>query len=549
MPPSPLNPSPMMRILPFGLSLALLLALTPPALAADDAPAPAHVDAGAIVWTPEAPFSDAVLLVNGAGAELRRAFSAGERIALDPTALDVPLADGVYLYTLVLRAPDEAIDQQVGSFEVADGRAVESDAMVAFHAGSGWIDGKLCVGLDCDSDPAAFQTMVLKENNVRLLFEDTSGIGSFPADDWEITINDTFNGGDNYFQVRNRTRDTNPFRVSGSAPTNALWVGTEGNVGLGIADPAIELHINDGDTPAVRFEQDGSGFPVYAWDVAGNETNFFVRDITGGSLLPFKIRPGSPTDRLTVNSVGVGIGTANATALLDVEGDALVSGDARIEGIAAPDRLVIAAPADLPSVPTDAVVDVDGFSRFRDRVRIAGQLDLDQNLVIQGNIIGRAQLNFVGDYGGSGTVIRVRDNVLNKNILYSYGNGNLLIGGTLIQTSDATVKENVVPVDPESILSGVAGLPMATWQYIDDEAGSVHLGPMAQDFHAAFGLGMNATTIASVDADGVALASVQALHARSEADRARIAELEAQNAALADRLARLEAILTGADDD
>ena len=64
----------------------------------------------------------------------------------------------------------------------------------------------------------------------------------------------------------------------------------------------------------MRLEQNNSGgFTAQTWDVAGNEANFFVRDVTGGSRLPFRIRPGAPTSSIDINASGnVGIGTAVA---------------------------------------------------------------------------------------------------------------------------------------------------------------------------------------------------------------------------------------------
>ncbi len=84
-----------------------------------------------------------------------------------------------------------------------------------------------------------------------------------------------------------------------------------------------------GDTPAVRLDQDASsGWTPQVWDVAGNESNFFVRDTTGGSKLPFRIQPGTPTNTVTLkNSGSVGIGTWAPTHTLHVVGDALITGN------------------------------------------------------------------------------------------------------------------------------------------------------------------------------------------------------------------------------
>jgi hypothetical protein len=91
-------------------------------------------------------------------------------------------------------------------------------------------------------------------------------------------------------------------------------------------------------------------------------------------------------------------------------------------------------------------------------------------------------------------------------------------------------------VDPQAILAGVARLPVARWHYRGAEAEGAHLGPAAEDFFAAFGLGSDARYIATVDADGVALAAIQGLHEVVRAQRAEIEALEARLAALEARM-------------
>tara|TARA_R110002072_G_scaffold14307_1_gene59669 strand:+ start:121821 stop:123719 length:1899 start_codon:yes stop_codon:yes gene_type:complete len=173
------------------------------------------------------------------------------------------------------------------------------------------VTGSACIGFDCaNNESFGFDTIRLKENNLRIGFQDTSNSASFPTNDWEITINDSANGGANYFGVTDVTAGNRPFTVSAGAGVNALFVAGNGNVGLGTATPAVELQVTDGDTPTLRLEQNGSsGYPARTWDVAGNETNFFIRDVTGGSLLPFRIQPTAPTGSLSIGSNGgIGVG-------------------------------------------------------------------------------------------------------------------------------------------------------------------------------------------------------------------------------------------------
>ncbi len=117
-------------------------------------------------------------------------------------------------------------------------------------------------------------------------------------------------------------------------------------------------------------------------------------------------------------------------------------------------------------------------------------------------------------------------------------------GGSWSSVSDRASKENVEPVDAEDVLERVCGLPITTWNYEAQDDSIRHMGPMAQDFHAAFGLGVNDKTIDTIDPDGVALAAIQGLNERVNqllaARDAEIAELRAVNAALATRVERLE---------
>lgn len=184
------------------------------------------------------------------------------------------------------------------------------------------VDGSLCVGADCvNGESFGFDTIRLKENNLRIKFQDTSASASFPSRDWQITINDTNNGGLNKFSIDDIDGSKTPFTIEAGAPNNSLYVDDAGNIGVGTATPVVEVHVVDGDSPTLRLEQDGSsGFTPQTWDLAGNETNFFVRDVTHSSKLPFKIIPNAPTNSLYVAASGnVGIGTTTPDVPLSIE--------------------------------------------------------------------------------------------------------------------------------------------------------------------------------------------------------------------------------------
>ena len=101
----------------------------------------------------------------------------------------------------------------------------------------------------------------------------------------------------------------------------------------------------------------------------------------------------------------------------------------------------------------------------------------------------------------------------------------------LIETIDAE-SISAGPVNGFEVLTKLSALPVATWRYRWEPVGVRHLGPMAQDWHAAFGLGKGDTTIPIVDAHGVLVVAIQALRRELDELRAEVDQLRQQ---LADR--------------
>lgn len=122
--------------------------------------------------------------------------------------------------------------------------------------------------------------------------------------------------------------------------------------------------------------------------------------------------------------------------------------------------------------------------------------------------------------------------------------GNVKVTGdvsatTFTTTSDRQAKEGFAGIDAKEVLTKVTTLPITGWNF-KEQPGVRHLGPMAQDFHAAFGLGTDDKHIATVDADGVALAAIQGLHQEFRDQEVELRGLREQNARLAARLQQLE---------
>jgi hypothetical protein len=103
--------------------------------------------------------------------------------------------------------------------------------------------------------------------------------------------------------------------------------------------------------------------------------------------------------------------------------------------------------------------------------------------------------------------------------------------GTWASASDRNLKTDVARIDDAAVLDKVATLPIERWSY-KSERGVRHVGPMAQDFYAAFGVGEDDKHITSIDEDGVALAAIKALHAENADAHTAIKALRAQNARL-----------------
>lgn len=113
--------------------------------------------------------------------------------------------------------------------------------------------------------------------------------------------------------------------------------------------------------------------------------------------------------------------------------------------------------------------------------------------------------------------------------------------------SDRDAKTSISPVNGTQVLEALLDLPISTWQYTGQPGSVKHIGPVAQDFYAAFRLGQDDRYIASVDADGVALAAIQGMYQVLQEKDARIRALSAENAdqrqqiqALDERISRLE---------
>jgi hypothetical protein len=113
--------------------------------------------------------------------------------------------------------------------------------------------------------------------------------------------------------------------------------------------------------------------------------------------------------------------------------------------------------------------------------------------------------------------------------------------GTWASASDRTLKTDVAPIDDARVLDKVAALPVSEWSY-KTEPGVRHVGPMAQDFYAAFGVGEDNRHITAIDEDGVALSAIKALRRQVADLKAQVSDVEALQAQVSELKAQMIAM-------
>jgi len=566
-----LNPSPL-RVL---LGLVLLTLFTVPALAAQTPHLAATQPGGTVVtWQPQVQYGQLTLRIDGPAGTFTRVFEPGEVPFFDLATLEGAI-DGSYTFELTASPPlDPQVRQmlqtarergddlslerrlrsegvlpaeplvQSGYLTVAGGQFVnpadtEDSGGGALQprspGGDGVsstggesvrnlsaadqvilddliVDGSICVGFDCvNGENFGFDTLRLKENNVRIKFDDTSNSASFPKNDWQLTANDSSNGGAEKFSIDDVTGGRTPFTIEASAPSHSLYVDDGGRLGFGTSTPVVELHVVDGNTPTLRLEQDGSsGFTPQTWDVAGNEAGFFIRDVTNGSQLPFRIIPGADSSSLVITA----------------DNDVLIAGNNATTADAALHVKRSNGTAKLLIEETSGTTD----QRFLFSIINNGapQTELTNS---SNNVTWR-----LGQNNGGSFVINETSNVAVAEMRID-SNGDVFVNGVMVHSSSRDLKENFTPLSPRNVLAEVAELPVMVWNFKKDENDTRHVGPTAEDFYGAFGLGTTDKYISDGDTTGIALLAIQGLHEVVQEKNQEIDELRTRMEALEKRLA------------
>ena len=399
------------------------------------------------------------------------------------------------------------------------------------------VQGSECLGIDCPNNPSfGFNTLELKENNLRIRFTDTSTSASFPSRDWEITINDSSNGGQNRFSILDVDGGRVPFTIEAGAIADALYIDDAGDVGIGTDNPIVELHAVDGNTPTLRLEQNGSsGFTPQTWDLAGNETNFFIRDVTNGSKLPFRIKPGSPDNSIFIENPDgdVGMGTNSPDAALHVR---------------------------RTDASTNELFHVEGAGTVFNRIESSDGSPV-QIRIKSDNTANRRLL--VEDNAGN---VQTQISLLDGGIVDFYSNSaatfsKITAGNTaLTASSSRSLKDNIEEVEIPDILDRIAAVPVTKYNWKRDMVSDIiakreNLGLIAQDFYTVLQRGKD-TEINGQDVQMALWLGTQQLHKKDqeleelvEEKNAQITELEEKVVELTSRLDEISELLSANKQD
>lgn len=532
-----------------GLLVAVLSTVAL-ANAAEPAPPVAVLSAGRglLEWIPLVESEEMTLaLADPRGVVRTHLFSQGSALALSLfDTQGAPLPDGTYTWELRATPRGSAPLVQSGYFTISGGHLVAPDLAEppAQNLRSATapdqmvpddliIDGKGCIGLGCVNNEAfGAEALRLKQSVVRLRFQDTSTSASFPANDWQITVNDAANGGLNRFSIEDVDGNKTPLTIRAGAPDNSVYVDSAGRIGIGTATPAERLHVlesSDANT-LITSENANAGLNAAGALRAKSDSAIvnFQAHGSGRTLSRFGQPLASWAEFLQVTGNGLIIGTIADKPLI------LGTNNTNRLHIAPNGSIGIGTAA--PEVPLHVVRNAGALTNLLRLSNNGGiQFLLDRtdpgaNDWQFSNFNQSFQISVPGTPTGQFTLVSNGDLQIS----------NRVFAVAFIPSSARDLKEDFAPVDGRDVLARLAAMPVTEWSFRSDPTRQRHIGPVAEDFQAAFGLGQEGKGLNLTDVNGVTIAALQGLHATVEEQRQVIDMQQQLIEKLEERLKRLE---------
>lgn len=285
---------------------------------------------------------------------------------------------------------------------------------------------------------------------------------------------------------------------------------------------------------AIRFDNQDLGLTQ---EIMADQNGFLLFGGEGGNS-KLSLDPSAPNNSVHAGPLGVAIGHLAAEEMLHVKTDGSNYDRAAI---------LVEDTNGARALRNMLELKNNGGVRIRLNNTSIGEswaMSTDQTNKLQFRVIGAAK-PFFGQRGNGFFEVGT-DGRQNFTLTPT---GNAFVRGTLrvqsiLETSDRNAKEDFEDVNADDILQKVVSLPMTTWKYKGAQDGTRHIGPIAQDFQAAFKLSDDDKTIAPLDTAGVSLVAIQGLHKQMKEKDAVISELQESNDELLERIERLEAAVS-----
>ena len=292
------------------------------------------------------------------------------------------------------------------------------------------------------------------------------------------------------------------FKIRKDAVSESLVLDSDGvsTVDLNV-DGRIHVMASPGYVEEFEFNSTGQSFGIRSLDSNSGLYNGGIGFTTSSNFYPLWVFDTARSETLALRDVGVGVGTYTADSALHVYADGSPFENAKVT---VENNLVSTGLREMFALVNN------GGSRFT-----MENTNNNTKWAFASDALGRFTFSLDGTGGPevavtpNGRVIMGPGSDTNFDLR---PNGNLILAGTLTQSSDRNLKTAFEDVDTESVLDKIAKMPITTWQFKKDEPKIRHMGPTAQDFYQSFELGLNERTIAPVDGIGVSLSGIKALN-------------------------------------